>query len=516
MLSADRVSDQCRSLLHLKERCPRAADFWLQIPAVAVVSLGKDKDLVVEIDPSLMNNDAASWGLLVRNFIFHFLRANSIIDHLPIFCEDASSGDEHTGATGSLGGDDEAPQPKESTLAQASLSVISSVLPTPEKDMLNSGGRNPCSCGKNRQWLLYSLRCPAPSPRFIPSQFNCSAGPSKCWDGQELEVDEESELMPNDSDFQRSWFRGIVLELLWKQMKIQYDEKEDQDGSCREQTCRSTSAAAFYVVEADVRSSHEACAEYQIVIWFIIPATRNPQTDHNNNALALIDLLQYVPRLYQIFPLKSQIVQATRVITKTAWAGAAYNLLSYMLTGHVLGAVWYLLSIERYTRCWKSICREEHGTPKCSPNYLDCDSFDSLDRIAWANSTSVFYRCDPEENITFQHGIFKNAVVKNILSSNFIKKYFYCWRWGVQQLSSYGQILQTSTFIGEALFSILIAIVGLVLVAHLIGNKLTYLQSLTVRLEAGWLKRRDTGEWMKHCSSRFETNYSVFCCLLDG
>ncbi|GMH08484.1 hypothetical protein Nepgr_010324 [Nepenthes gracilis] len=110
----------------------------------------------------------------------------------------------------------------------------------------------------------------------------------------------------------------------------------------------------------------------------------------------------------------------------------------------------------------------------------------------------MFYRCDPEENITFQYGIFENAVVKNILSSNFIKKYFYCWRWGLQQLSSYGQILQTNTFIGETLFSILIAIVGLVLVAHLIGNKLTYLQSLTVRLEEGWLKRRDTGEWMRH------------------
>ncbi|GMH20677.1 hypothetical protein Nepgr_022518 [Nepenthes gracilis] len=179
----------------------------------------------------------------------------------------------------SLGGDDEAPQPKESTLAQASLSVISSVLPTLEKSMLDSCGKNPCSCGKNRQRLLYSLRCPAPSPRFIPSWFNCSAGPRsycssnrdsfhlqcralKCWDGQELEVDEESELMPNDRDFQRCWFRGTVLELLWKQMKIQYDEKEDKDGSCRKQTCRSTSAAAFYVVEADVRSSHEACAEY--------------------------------------------------------------------------------------------------------------------------------------------------------------------------------------------------------------------------------------------------------------
>lgn len=37
-------------------------------------------------------------------------------------------------------------------------------------------------------------------------------------------------------------------------------------------------------------------------------------------------------------------------------------------------------------------------------------------------------------------------------------------------LSSYGQNLKTSTFVGETLFAILIAILGLVLFAHLIGN----------------------------------------------
>lgn len=72
----------------------------------------------------------------------------------------------------------------------------------------------------------------------------------------------------------------------------------------------------------------------QIVIWFIIPP-KNAQTDNTNNALALIVLLQYVPRLYLIFPLSLQIIKATGVVTKTAWAGAAYNLLLYMLASHV-------------------------------------------------------------------------------------------------------------------------------------------------------------------------------------
>lgn len=73
----------------------------------------------------------------------------------------------------------------------------------------------------------------------------------------------------------------------------------------------------------------------QLVIWFVMPATRIYRFDHSNNNLALIVLLQYIPRFYLIIPLSSQIVKATGVVTKTAWAGAAYNLLLYMLASHV-------------------------------------------------------------------------------------------------------------------------------------------------------------------------------------
>ncbi|KAK3017833.1 hypothetical protein RJ639_003204 [Escallonia herrerae] len=235
----------------------------------------------------------------------------------------------------------------------------------------------------------------------------------------------------------------------------------------------------------------------QILIWFIIPATRSAQRIHYNNALALIVLLQYVPRLYLIFPLSSQIIKATGVVTKTAWAGAAYNLLLYMLASHVIGAAWYLLSVDRYTSCWKSFCKREISPTKCSLNYLDCDPSNPSDRSNWAKNTTVFQTCDPENN-NFNYGIFANAVTKNVVSSNFLEKYFFCLWWGLQNLSSYGQTLTTSMFIGETSFAILIAILGLVLFAHLIGNMQTYLQSLTVRLEEWRLKRRDTEEWMRH------------------
>ncbi|KAF9681357.1 hypothetical protein SADUNF_Sadunf06G0217500 [Salix dunnii] len=67
-------------------------------------------------------------------------------------------------------------------------------------------------------------------------------------------------------------------------------------------------------------------------------AGRSSVSDHTNNALVLIVLLQYIPRLYLIFPSSSEIIKSTRVITETAWAGAAYNLLLYMLASHARNA----------------------------------------------------------------------------------------------------------------------------------------------------------------------------------
>ncbi|GAB4854023.1 Probable cyclic nucleotide-gated ion channel 14 [Ancistrocladus abbreviatus] len=234
----------------------------------------------------------------------------------------------------------------------------------------------------------------------------------------------------------------------------------------------------------------------QIVIWFIIPAIRSFHSSHTFNALELIVLIQYIPRLYLIFPLSSQIIKTTGVVTKTAWAGAAYNLLLYMLASHVLGACWYLMSIERNSTCWKTMCRNE---TQCSINFLDCRTLNDADRLRWANSTSVFANCDPNSSSSnFAYGIFGNAVAKSVVSDSFMDKYFYCLWWGLQNLSSYGQNLSTTTFIWETSFCILICILGLVLFAHLIGNMQTYLQSITLRLEEWRLKRRDTEEWMRH------------------
>ncbi|GMJ09346.1 CYCLIC NUCLEOTIDE-GATED CHANNEL 18, cyclic nucleotide-gated channel 18 [Hibiscus trionum] len=239
----------------------------------------------------------------------------------------------------------------------------------------------------------------------------------------------------------------------------------------------------------------------QFVIWVLIPTTRNSRADHANSTIALIVLLQYVPRLFIIFPLNNKIIKTNGILAKTAWAGAAYNLLLYLLASHVLGAVWYLCSIARQFSCWKHECaRENHmRTLACIPSFLDCNSLRTPEREYWANVTTVLVNCDASnEQVDFKFGMFAAALSSEVASENFVVKYLFCFWWGLRNLSSYGQNLVTSIYMWENIFAISICLFGMVLFALLIGNMQTSLQSITVRIEEWRLKRKDTEEWMRH------------------
>ncbi|XP_022146740.1 probable cyclic nucleotide-gated ion channel 16 isoform X2 [Momordica charantia] len=167
----------------------------------------------------------------------------------------------------------------------------------------------------------------------------------------------------------------------------------------------------------------------------------------------------------------------------------------------VIGAAWYVASIQRQDECWKLECRKEMNatrSPSCSPLFLDCDSLEQPERRAWLKVTHVLINCDAFNNDkNFEFGMFADAFTDEVASSKFFEKYFYCLWWGLKSLSAYGQNLTTSTYMGEVLFSILICTTGLVLFSHLIGQVQSYLQSTSARLEEWRIKRRDTEEWMR-------------------
>ena len=73
----------------------------------------------------------------------------------------------------------------------------------------------------------------------------------------------------------------------------------------------------------------------QCVVWGIMPMTVARSSNHVNHTISLLIILQYIPRLIIIFPLNWRIIKNTGVVAKTAWTGAAYNLILYLLASHV-------------------------------------------------------------------------------------------------------------------------------------------------------------------------------------
>ncbi|CAL9008844.1 unnamed protein product [Prunus brigantina] len=233
----------------------------------------------------------------------------------------------------------------------------------------------------------------------------------------------------------------------------------------------------------------------QVVIIFI-PKLGGSESLNTKNLLKFIVLFQYVPRVIRIYPLYREVTRASGILTETAWAGAAFNLFLYMLASHVLGAFWYLVSIERETTCWKAACR--NNTAICSSEDLYCDTAKDFKQTTFFLNSSC--PIQEEDKSRFDFGIFLDALQSRIVesSTHFPQKFFYCFWWGLRNLSSLGQNLGTSTYVWEICFAVFISIAGLVLFSFLIGNMQTYLQSTTTRLEEMRVKRRDAEQWMSH------------------
>ncbi|KAJ8752875.1 hypothetical protein K2173_008610 [Erythroxylum novogranatense] len=227
----------------------------------------------------------------------------------------------------------------------------------------------------------------------------------------------------------------------------------------------------------------------QMVILIIIPRMTGSTSLNTKNLLKFVVLFQYVPRVIRIYPLYKEVTRTSGILTETAWAGAACNLFLYMVASHVFGAYWYLFAIERETSCWRYAC----GKTKCNRDILYCGG-------ETGDKTFLDVYCPIQsDKQVFKFGIFLDALESGVVaSSNFPQKFFYCFWWGLRNLSSLGQNLATSTYVWEICFAVFISISGLVLFAFLIGNMQTYLQSTTTRLEEMRVKRRDAEQWMSH------------------
>ncbi|KAL1347101.1 hypothetical protein HN51_020616 [Arachis hypogaea] len=240
----------------------------------------------------------------------------------------------------------------------------------------------------------------------------------------------------------------------------------------------------------------------QMYILAILPIPSSTFPYKVKNMLKFTILAQYVPRLLRLYLLFKEVTSTCGILTETAWAGAAYNLFLYMLASHVVGAFWYLFSIEAEVRCWHKVVKFHNYS---SYVYLSCGGMaNNNPQVQLLLSKDNYCQLESPDDIkdqsVFNFGIYTQALMAHIVgsSTDFPQKFFFCFWWGFRNLSSLGQNLLCSTYIGENIFAILIAIFGLVLFSSLIGNMQKYLQSTTVRVEEMRIKRRDAERWMSH------------------
>ncbi|KAL3567900.1 hypothetical protein D5086_030551, partial [Populus alba] len=101
----------------------------------------------------------------------------------------------------------------------------------------------------------------------------------------------------------------------------------------------------------------------------------------------------------------------------------------------VLGAIWYLASIQRQHHCWNIQCKNERNrTPACISLFLDCSAKDNPARQAWLTTTNLLTNCDAQNDENFQFGMFAEAFTNHVAEASFIDKYFYCLWWGLRNL----------------------------------------------------------------------------------
>ncbi|XP_057805805.1 cyclic nucleotide-gated ion channel 1-like [Salvia miltiorrhiza] len=232
----------------------------------------------------------------------------------------------------------------------------------------------------------------------------------------------------------------------------------------------------------------------QAVVLMVRQVTKGPISHATKELLKAVIYIQYIPRIWRIFPLYREVTRTSGIFTETAWAGAAFNLFLYMLASHVLGAFWYLFAIERKETCWREACGYNSS---CNVDNLYCNGVGS--NALFLNSSCPLKEQDELNATDFDFGIALDALRSGVAEHNyFYRKFFFCFWWGLRNLSSLGQNLKTSTFVWEILFAIAISVIGLILFSLLIGNMQKYLQSITTRVEEMRVKRRDAEHWMSH------------------
>ncbi|KAF3950218.1 hypothetical protein CMV_023996 [Castanea mollissima] len=179
----------------------------------------------------------------------------------------------------------------------------------------------------------------------------------------------------------------------------------------------------------------------QVVTLTIFSEMRGTKSSNKVKFLNTIVLFQYVPRVSQIYLSWRKLITNNKKFDRIVLVKASLNFILYILAGHVLGAFWYFFSTQRLAACWHEAC-DQHRS-RCVGISFDCDH--SFGNLSFLNDTCSLN--DTKNATSFDFGIFLKALQSGVLESeDFPQKLFYSFWWGMRNLSSLGQNLETSNY----------------------------------------------------------------------
>ncbi|XP_034219147.1 cyclic nucleotide-gated ion channel 1-like [Prunus dulcis] len=188
----------------------------------------------------------------------------------------------------------------------------------------------------------------------------------------------------------------------------------------------------------------------QVVIFIFLTKMKGP----TSLILNFLILFQFLPRVLCIY----FATQELYLFPRGKWVKSIYQSFAIIVVSHVFGALWYFFSIQRETACWQYACQSKNG---CEVNSFDCDDDRTLRNIILLSELCPI---NPSNATVFNFGIFLDSLQSGMVgTTDFRPKLLHYFWWGLRNLSSFGQNLQTSNHAWENLFAIFISLTGMLL-----------------------------------------------------
>jgi cyclic nucleotide gated channel, plant len=168
-----------------------------------------------------------------------------------------------------------------------------------------------------------------------------------------------------------------------------------------------------------------------------------------------------------------------------------------------VGACWYLLGVQRASKCLKEQCLQAAGCARGSavacaaPLYYGGSPSPGVvggDRLAWAGNAQARGTCLASGD-NYQYGAYTWTVML-VANPSRVERMLLPIFWGLMTLSTFGNLESTTEWL-EIVFNIVTITGGLVLVTMLIGNIKVFLNATTSKKQAMHTRLRGVEWWMK-------------------